>query len=964
MLGPRPLFWLGTALTKRTGREDRQMPGPGELPAQQPAALIGRDADLARLRALVDPVPLSSQVLLVTGEAGMGKTVLLADAAERARLAGMRVLSVTGRESESRLAFAGLHQLLRPVLPAVSGLPSRQARALSVALGLSADPPAPDPPAPDPLLTGSAVLTLLSDLSEHSPVLVVADDAHWLDRSSLDALAFAGSRLDAERVVLLVGARGQAPPAGFDRGFPELHLGPLSAADADLLLDGQPRPPRGRARTQVLAQAAGNPMALIELAKVIAEDPAASRRWAAEPLPLTDRLTAVINSRFAALPEPARAALLLAAVADGPDLSAAATAISGPAAQTLAPAERLGLIKVDRSGLRLSHPLVRSAVYHSAPFAQRAAAHRQLAEALHDQPDRRAWHLAAAALQPDERVASLLEATAAQAQRRGGAAAAALAMERAAQLSPEPEDQARRMVAAASAAVPTGEADWVQELATGALAVTADPVLRLTARHDAGWALAWSGRRSAALSALISVAEEAAHDQPALAWDALGSAATVAYQSGLPASRQTVNRALGLLERQGPLPPGWAPGVDVNVLRLWIRVCTDPIGGRNELLPYLHKIVGSPIEEPSLWRVGSAAWLLDESDLAVRLLQDAMRRLRAPGVRGTSGGSLTVLGWAYIDTGRWDEAHEAAAEAADLAEANHMDLVAASADVIAATVLALRADSAAARRHAAKALAAVDPAECGLVTARARRALGVAALADGSYLQAFGQLRGLFSEDGTPLHNYASYLGVADLAAAAVRADRRMEGQDVVERALGQLGGAASPRLEQLIARARGILAGPDEAEPHFDKALADPAGEQWPFERAQLRLDYAEWLRRRRRINDAKPVLTEALGTFRRLRARSWVQRTEAELRACGVAVTGAPGDRDALAELTPQQRQIVRLASDGLTNREIGDRLFLSPRTVGSHLYRSFPKLGVADRHQLRDVITRETLPATPLK
>jgi DNA-binding CsgD family transcriptional regulator len=955
MLGRRPLFWLGTALTKRTGREDRHMPRPGELPAQQPAAIIGRDAGLARLRALVDPVPLSSQVLLVTGEAGMGKTVLLADAAERARLAGMRVLSVTGRESESRLAFAGLHQLLRPVLPAVSGLPSRQARALSVALGLSADPPAPDPPAPDPLLTGSAVLTLLSDLSEHSPVLVVADDAHWLDRSSLDALAFAGSRLDAERVVLLVGARGQAPPAGFDRGFPELHLGPLSAADADLLLEGQPRPPRGRARTQVLAQAAGNPMALIELAKVIAEDPAASRRWAAEPLPLTDRLTAVINSRFAALPEPARAALLLAAVADGPDLSAAATAISGPAAQTLAPAERLGLIKVDRSGLRLSHPLVRSAVYHSAPFAQRAAAHRQLAEALHDQPDRRAWHLAAAALQPDERVASLLEATAAQAQRRGGAAAAALAMERAAQLSPEPEDQARRMVAAASAAVPTGEADWVQELATGALAVTADPVLRLTARHDAGWALAWSGRRSAALSALISVAEEAAHDQPALAWDALGSAATVAYQSGLPASRQTVNRALGLLERQGPLPPGWAPGVDVNVLRLWIRVCTDPIGGRNELLPYLRKIVGSPIEEPSLWRVGSAAWLLDESDLAVRLLQDAMRRLRAPGVRGTSGGSLTVLGWAYIDTGRWDEAHEAAAEAADLAEANHMDLVAASADVIAATVLALRADSAAARRHAAKALAAVDPAECGLVTARARRALGVAALADGSYLQAFGQLRGLFSEDGAPLHNYASYLGVADLAAAAVRADRRMEGQDVVERALGQLDGAASPRLEQLIARARGILAGPDGAEPHFGKALADPAGEQWPFERAQLRLDYAEWLRRRRRINDAKPVLTEALGTFRRLRARSWVQRTEAELRACGVAVTGAPGDRDALAELTPQQRQIVRLASDGLTNREIGDRLFLSPRTVGSHLYRSFPKLGVADRHQLRDVIAR---------
>ena len=295
------------------------MPGPGELSAQPRARIVGREAGLARLRALVDPVPRASQVLLVTGEAGMGKTVLLAAAADRARSAGMRVLAVTGRESESRLAFAGLHQLLRPVLPSAAGLPARQGRALSGALGLSADPVAPDP-----LLTGVAVLTLLSDLSERSPVLVVADDAHWLDRSSLDALAFAASRLDAEPVVLLVGARGQVPPPGFDRGFPELHLEPLPAAAAGLLLDGQPRPPRGRARAQVLAQAAGNPLALIELAQVIADDPAASRRWAAEPLPLTDRLTAVLTSRFAALPEPARAALLLAAVADGPDLSAAA----------------------------------------------------------------------------------------------------------------------------------------------------------------------------------------------------------------------------------------------------------------------------------------------------------------------------------------------------------------------------------------------------------------------------------------------------------------------------------------------------------------------------------------------------------------------------------------------------------------------------------------------------------------
>ena len=175
------------------------MPGPGELPALQHVPIIGREAGLARLRGLVDPVPPSSQVLLVIGEAGTGKTVLLADAAGRARSAGTRVLSVTGRESESRLAFAGLHQLLRPVLSSAVGLPGRQAQALLGAFGLTADPGAPDP-----LLTSVAVLTLLSDLSERSPILVLVDDAHWIDRGSLEALAFVGSRLDAERIVLLV----------------------------------------------------------------------------------------------------------------------------------------------------------------------------------------------------------------------------------------------------------------------------------------------------------------------------------------------------------------------------------------------------------------------------------------------------------------------------------------------------------------------------------------------------------------------------------------------------------------------------------------------------------------------------------------------------------------------------------------------------------------------------------------
>ena len=565
------------------------MPGSGELRSQRPDHIIGRGAECAQLRGLVDPAPPVGQVLLVVGEAGMGKSALLADTAERARAAGTRVLSVTGRESESGLAFAGLHQLLRPVLSSVAGLPGRQARALLGALGLDADPAAPDP-----LLTGVGLLTLLSDLSERSPVLLVVDDAHWLDRSSLEALAFAGSRLDAERLVMLVGARGEAPPAGFDRGFPELRLEPLSAADAGRLLDEQPRPPRGHVRAQVLSQAVGNPMALIELARVVADDPAASRRWVAEPLPLTDRLRAVIASRFAALPERTRAALVLAAVADGPDLGAAAGGGGGSDARTLAPAEQLGLITIGRGGLQFSHPLVRSAVYHSAPFAQRAAAHRQLADALRDRPDRRAWHLAAAALTPDERVASLLEATATQAQRRGGAAAAALAMERAAELSPAPGDQARRLVSAASAAIPTGQADWIEDLTSRALAVTADPELRLTARHDAGWALAYSGRPATALPALISVAEEASRDHPALAWDALSDAAIVVYHSGALASRNTVSRFLRVLEDQESSSGGHGWRAEAGSHRLWIRACLDPFASRSELVDSLRQLSGSP----------------------------------------------------------------------------------------------------------------------------------------------------------------------------------------------------------------------------------------------------------------------------------------------------------------------------------------------------------------------------------
>ena len=371
------------------------------------ASLVGREEELSRLRELLAPPCQESRVLLLLGDPAWKA---LAEAARVARSAGTRVLAAAGRESEQDLAFAGLHQLLRPALDRVAGLPARQAEALRGAFALS-EHPVP----PDALLTGIAVLILLSALSDDGPLLVAADDAQWLDRASLDALAFAARRLESEQLVLLVGARGNVPPAGFERDFPQLLLAPLSPPDAGRLLDAQPHPLRGRPREQVLAQAAGNPLALIELTKMIAADPDAGRRWAAEPIPLTGRLTAVMTARYAVLPGTARAALLLTAAADSPDLAAAA--VPGLSSGVLAPAEAAGLIRLDTPGPQFTHPLVRSAVYHAAPFAERAAAHLKVADALRDQPDRYAWHLAAAALEPDEHVASLLEDSAAQAQR-------------------------------------------------------------------------------------------------------------------------------------------------------------------------------------------------------------------------------------------------------------------------------------------------------------------------------------------------------------------------------------------------------------------------------------------------------------------------------------------------------------------------------------------------------------------
>ncbi|MFD0648353.1 helix-turn-helix transcriptional regulator [Streptomyces malaysiensis subsp. malaysiensis] len=899
--------------------------------------MVGRESESA---AVLD---LTSGVLVLTGEPGAGKSTLLGLAADRHR---GRVLRMTGSESEANLTFAGLHQLLRPVLGETTRLPGRQRSALLGAVGLAdggfegsgfGDPGRGDTGSegtgreggrhggpPDRLLLGVALLTLLSDLARQSPVLVVADDLQWIDAGSLELLAFAARRIGDEPLAVLAGTRdaregirgGATAPFS---GFPLLTLAPLDATAAGLLLDRQPYPPTGSRRLRILDQAAGNPLALIELARANGACDADSADSAdAELLPPTDRLMRVFAADLGALPEPTRRALLLVAADD--------RAVAGRI-EALAPAEAAGLLRItgggrDGSRARFRHPLIRSAIYHSVPLAARRQAHRDLAALLSAEPDRRAWHLAAAAEGPDEEIAVALEASAARARERGGYTAATTALERAAELSPERHDRARRLVAAAGAAVSTGQPHWVRRLAARAAALTDDPALSAEASLRVGQVLTLSTEHNTAMSLLLRAAED-----PRLRRAAVASASVAGFYAGDEEYR------LAVRARAQDDP--------------WTLSVTDPTTHRSERVAAIPALVERADGDPArLISLGAMAWLLDETALAVRIFDDALHRWRL-------GGTLPIglgcsAGWAYLDHGLWAQARTAAVNTSSAgAGLPHLDAAARSLEA-AALALAGRTDEA--RTAGSAALSLVDPHRSRAVAVRARWALGMAAVADGDHLGAYEQFRLLFTADGDPVHYACSYAGLAELAAAAVRTGNGAEAAAIVERTADRLAEDASPRMRILIHRARALLE-PSGAEPHFTAALAEPEGRQWPFERAQILLDHAEWLRRRHRVTEARHQLNTALETFRRLGARSWIDRTQAELRAAGVE--SAPATPDALTSLSPQQQHIIRLAAQGLSNREIGERLFLSPRTVGSHLYRSFPKLGVTARSQLRDLL-----------
>lgn len=490
-------------------------------------------------------------------------------------------------------------------------------------------------------------------------------------------------------------------------------------------------------------------------------------------------------------------------------------------------------------------------------------------------------------------------------------------------------------------AVFTGQLGWVEHLAAEVRGRSDDPALIGRALLATGQLMTLRPNHAAAFALLTHIAEEAAAAHSPRVLDALAAAAVVRYYSGEESQQQRIEDLLPAIQDSSV----------GGALRAWVLAVSDPNGAGASLAPALPGLIAEAKDDAgSLTALAIVAWLLDRTTLAARTFDAAFGRWQARG--SLPEGLACAAGWAYLEQGRWAEARSVAAEIAGVASTAGLDHAEACARALDATVLALLGESADARRMAEQALALVDPLESRSVAVFAHRALGLAAVAEGDYDTAYARFRSAFTDDGDPVHYHVSYMVLAELAAAAVRRGRQQEAAELLERSALRLGGGMSARITALLDRGRALLAEPEHAEPYFQAALADETGEQWPFERAQTRLDYGEWLRRQRRIAEARPLLTTALDNFQRLGAPPWIERAKAELRAAGIEAADSVVP-SAFTELSPQQQQIVQLAARGLTNREIGERLFLSPRTVGSHLYRVFPKLGITARSQLRDVV-----------
>jgi DNA-binding CsgD family transcriptional regulator len=900
--------------------------------------LLGRTRETAALEAVLAAARDGlSGVLVLRGEAGIGKTVLLEWAAEQA--CDMQLARVAGVQAEMGMGFAGLHQLLVPFLDGLDGLPGPQRQALGSAFGLVAGP------APDRFLVGLAALTLLADAAGARPVLCLVDDAQWLDQASVEMLGFIARRLYADRVGVLFTVREGEGDAAALAGLPELVLGGLpEAAAAELLAASAGGRVDGRVSAQVVAGVAGNPLALVELAGELTAEELSGVVPLGWPLRFGGRVEELYLTRMRALPADTRMLLLVAAADPGGDpelvYKAAGQLGTGPEAGEAAGARRL---LSWRPRVRFRHPLIRSAAYYAAPPEARRRAHAALAAAIARgaDPDRRAWHLAEAAPEPDEDVAAELERSAGRAQARGGLAAAAAFLERAAALTPDPARRAERRLAAAQAGLQAGGFGKARDLLAAAEAGPLDEFQAARADLLRGRIAFASSLGSDAPPLLLKAARrleplnlDLARETYVDAWQAAFFAGHLAGAGDL----LEVSRAARALAQ-----PAHPPRLVDLVLDGFAQLVTDGPAAAAPVLRQATTALGRPgIPEEEILRWGFAATVADEAlwdDEGWRVTVKQVQLARDVGALDQLSFLLNRMAIETVRSGDFAAATMLIAEAHAVCEATGSRF----APVAGTMLAAFRGREAEAVPLIQSSIEQATAAGQGVSVTVAHWVTAVLYNGLGRYEEALAAAR----QASEHKHVYLSLWALPELIEAAARAGDPGTVGDALDRLTETTRAGGTEDGLGIEARSRALLSEAEAAEGYYREAIDRLSRRRRRPDLARAHLLFGEWLRRQRRRRDARDQLRAAFAMFDSMGMEAFAARARTELRATGE--WARPRRARAPDVLTPQEEQIARLVAGHLTNREIAARLFISASTVEYHLTKIFRKLGVGSRAQL---------------
>ena len=904
--------------------------------------LCGRDPERERIGELLDGTRESrGGALVIRGEPGVGKSALLEDAREQG--SDMQVLSSRGVESEMSLPFAALHQMVSPILDNIDHLAAPQAGALCGALGLA------EAGGDDRFLVALASLSLLAQSAESGPLLCLIDDARWLDDASAEALVFVARRLERERIAMLFAARETEARQFEAPGLPTLELRGLDHGPAKELIDrnaGAPLP--SEIRERLVVETGGNPLALLELSSALSPEQLSGAEPLLAPIPVSARVERAFLARVRRLPEDTQTVLLVAAADDTGVLATILRAAErlGAPREALDAAEEAGLAQVRGAELELRHPLVRSALYHGALLSRRQAVHRALADVLdgETEADRRAWHRAAASVEPDPSVVAELEAAAERARRRSGYAAASLAFERAAALADDEHERARLLTAGGEDAWFGGQSERSRMLLERARPFAGSATERADIDRSLGLIEMTRGVPADACELLIRAARDVAPLDGERALGLLDLAGIGAIYGGDRDAAVAIARLARVLDVEET--PTTRTLVELLVglgARFEGDFATAAPRLRAALALEEERFEDAPGQQPlTLFFAGRSAVLLGDDEAHLRSTQAAASLARANGQLGVLTHILFRLGHGELWAGRLASASASAREGLELARELDQPHLVAHELVMLAAIAAHRGAEDECRSLAAEGRELATAYGLVLVRDFGESGLALLELGLGRPEEALRHAREI--SPTTLVYFWAALDGIE----AASRAGDEETARDWLasfERWAAS-GGVAWARAVASHCRAL-VCDDEEETERLLTAALASHDEASRPFERARTELAYGEFLRRARRRVDAREHLRAALDGFETLGAMPWAERARIELRASGqTARRRDPSTRD---ELTPQEIQIARFVARGLSNREVAAQLFLSPRTIDFHLRNVFRKLDITSRTQL---------------